>query len=289
MTPGGVDGFYESPGGALRQLARREPTLGPVIDTHCHLTFPDYQGDEAPVLDRAAAQGVTGAITISTTTRDCLEALAIAQRNDRVWCSSGVHPLYADQEPHDWDTILRVARDPNCVAWGELGLDNHYDKPPKDVQLRVLEHQLALIEGARPEIDLPIEVHCRKAFSELIPIFRATSLDPARFVFHCFTGGPEDMRLVLDFGAWVSFTGVLTYKNAREVRDAALLIPLDRVMFETDAPFLTPEPHRGVRPNEPRYAIDTARRFAQLRELDWDECHAIINDNTRRFFGIDAQ
>jgi len=97
------------------------------------------------------------------------------------------------------------------------------------------------------------------------------------------------MRQILDFGAWVSFTGVLTYKNAPEVREAAKLVPLDRVMFETDAPFLTPEPHRGVRPNEPRYSIDTARRFADLRNLDWDECHARINDNTRRFFGIKAR
>lgn len=260
-----------------------------MIDTHCHLTFPDYHGDEKPVLDRAAEHGVSGAVTISTTTADCLDALRISRRNERVWCSSGVHPLYSDQQPHDWDRLLEVARDPKCVAWGELGLDNHYDKPPKDTQLRVLEHQLSLIEDARPEIDLPIEVHCRKAFDELIPILRGSGLEPSRFVFHCFTGTPDDMRLVLDFGAWVSFTGVLTYKNAPEVRDAAELVPLDRVMFETDAPFLTPEPFRGVRPNEPRYSIEVARRFAQLRRLDWDECHATINDNTRRFFGIDAR
>jgi len=134
-----------------------------MIDTHCHLTFPDYGGDVHSVLDRAQQQGVTGAITISTTTRDCLDALAIAQSFDNVWCSSGVHPLYSDKSPHDWDTLLAVARDLRCVAWGELGLDNHYDNPPKEDQLRALEHQLALIESARPEIDLPIEVHCRKA------------------------------------------------------------------------------------------------------------------------------
>lgn len=257
-----------------------------MIDTHCHLTFRDYNGDERPFLDRAAEHGVTGAITISTTTSDCQDALSIATRNENVWCSSGVHPLHADEGPHQWDNIIEVARDSKCVAWGEIGLDNHYDKPPKDIQLSVLHHQLALIQDAKPEIDLPIVIHCRKAFDELIPILKATTLDPARFVFHCFTGGPEEMRQVLDFGAWASFTGVLTYKNAPEVREAAKLIPLDRVMFETDAPFLTPEPFRGVRPNEPRYAIETARRFAKLRGLDWDKCHTIINENTQRFFGI---
>ncbi len=257
-----------------------------MIDTHCHLTFPDYEGAIDRTLAHAGEHGVTGAITISTTTRDCLEALAIAERYDNVWCSSGVHPLYSDKEPHDWETILRVASSPRCVAWGELGLDNHYDRPPKDVQMRVLEHQLSMIEDALPEIDLPIEVHCRKAFDELIPVFRRTALDPARFVFHCFTGTPDNMRLLLDFGAWVSFTGVLTYKNAPEVREAAGLVPLDRVMFETDAPFLSPEPYRSVRPNEPRYSIETAKFFAKLRGLDWDECLAQINANTERFFGI---
>jgi len=259
-----------------------------MIDTHCHLTFPDYEGKIDRTLAHAADNGVSGAITISTTTRDCLDALAIAERYDNVWCSSGVHPLYADSAPHVWENIMRVASHPKCVAWGELGLDNHYDRPPKDVQLRVLEHQIAMIERARPEIDLPIEVHCREAFSELIPIFARSDLDPARFVFHCFTGGPDDMRLLLDFGAWVSFTGVLTYKNAGDVRRAAELVPLDRVMFETDAPFLTPEPYRKIKPNEPRYAIETARRFAELRGLEWDGLQTRINENTERFFGIEV-
>lgn len=258
-----------------------------MIDTHCHLTFPDYEGRIPEVLAAAHAAGVTGCITISTTTEDCLTALAIAEQHDRVWCTAGVHPLYSDKGPHDWRNLAVVARHPKCVAWGELGLDNHYNKPPRRIQDEVLSEQLDFIRAQRPDIDLPIVLHCREAFADLIPILRNSSLPPDRMVFHCFTGNPDDMRLLLDFGAWVSFTGVLTYKNAPEVREAARLAPTDRVMVETDAPFLSPEPHRTTRPNEPRLVIHTARKLAELHNLSDEEIHRILNDNTRRFFGIE--
>lgn len=255
-----------------------------MIDTHCHLTFPDYAGRVPEVLGAAREAGVRGCITISTTTRDCLDALAIAEAHDNVWCTAGVHPLYADKGPHEWENLRRVARHPRCVAWGELGLDNHYDKPARAIQDRVLEEQLAFIESCRPEIDLPVEVHCREAFSDLIPVLRRTTLDPSRFVFHCFTGTPEDARLVLDFGAWISFTGVVTYRNAPLVREAAKLVPLDRVMVETDAPFLSPEPHRGVRPNEPKYARVIAEFMAGLYGMGFAEFDGLLEENQGRFF-----
>lgn len=255
-----------------------------MIDTHCHLTFPDYEGRVERVLASAREHGVSGCITISTTTRDCLDALGVAERFDNVWCTAGVHPLYSDRFPHEWENLRRVARHARCVAWGELGLDNHYDRPAKKTQLDVLHEQLAFIESCRPEIDLPVQVHCREAFAELVPILKATALDPARFVFHCFTGAAEDMRLVLDFGAWVSITGVVTYRNAPALREAVKLLPLDRVMVETDAPFLTPDPFRGVRPNEPKYARVTAEYLARLYGVGWEEFHARINDNVARFF-----
>lgn len=255
-----------------------------MIDTHCHLTFPDYEGRVERVLAGARERGVSGCITISTTTRDCLDALGVAERFDNVWCTAGVHPLYSDRFPHEWENLRTVARHPRCVAWGELGLDNHHDRPAKTTQLDVLHEQLAFIESCRPEIDLPVQVHCREAFAELVPILKATALDPTRFVFHCFTGAPDDMRLVLDFGAWVSITGVVTYKNAPALREAVKLLPIDRVMVETDAPFLTPDPFRGVRPNEPRYARVTAEHLARLYGLGWEEFHARINDNAARFF-----
>jgi TatD DNase family protein len=258
-----------------------------MIDTHCHLTFRDFEGRVPAVIDRAREAGVTGMISISTTTQDCLDALAIASEFPNVWCSAGVHPLHADEAPHVWENVAHVASSPRCVAWGELGLDNHYDNPPRAVQHAVLAEQLAFIESQRDSgIDKPIVLHCRKAFDDLIPVLKASTVDPSRCVFHCFTGTPDDVRKVLDFGAWVSFTGVLTYKSAPEVREAAKLVPEDRLMVETDAPFLSPDPKRGVRPCEPWMVSFTAKRLAEVREQPFDAFHKVLNDNTERFFGV---
>jgi len=260
-----------------------------VIDTHCHLTFPDFAERAGEVLARAASHGVTGAITISTNTEDCLNALAIARRFPNVWCSAGVHPLYTDGGPHAWGNLGMVARDSRCVAWGELGLDNHYAEPAREVQRSVLDEELAFIASCHArDVVKPVILHCREAFEDLIPILRATNLDPGRFVFHCFTGTPADMRRVLDFGALVSFTGVITYRNAAEVREAAKLVPDGRLMVETDAPYLPPEPHRSTRPCEPWMSSVTARSLAELRGQRWEDFHAMINRTTTEFFGIPA-
>lgn len=254
-----------------------------MIDTHCHLTFPQFDGRVASVLNDAAARGVAGAITVSTTTFNASDCLRLALEHDHVWCSAGVHPLHA-HEPLDWGEMLEVAGAERCVAFGELGLDKHYDHPPLATQRRVLMEQLATIRSS--ELTLPIIVHCREAFDELLPTFRESGLAGERFVFHCFTGGPDEARAVLDLGAMISFTGIATFRNAREIQAAARLTPADRLMIETDAPFLTPEPHRKVYPNEPQYAMDTARFIAQLRGEAWPAFHRAINANTARFFGI---
>ncbi|MBZ0172837.1 MAG: TatD family hydrolase, partial [Phycisphaerales bacterium] len=245
-----------------------------MIDTHCHLTFPDFAGRVDEILATAEAAGVLGAITISTTSVDCADALAIAESHGNVWCTSGVHPLHTDEGPHDLDAIEFVARRDRCVAWGELGLDNHYDNPPRDIQRRVLADQLARIETCLDSgLDKPVVVHCRKAVEDLLPILRASRIPPERFVFHCFTETPNHARMVLEFGAMISFTGVATYKNAPEVVESACLVPLDRIMVETDSPFLSPVPVRGKRPCEPAYAIHTARFLAGQRGEDWDTFH----------------
>jgi TatD DNase family protein len=241
----------------------------------------------AAVLQKASAEGVTGAITISTTTRDCLKALAIAEQFPSVWCTAGVHPLYSHEGPHEWANLRRVIESPRCVAWGELGLDYHYDGPHRAVQHGVLEEQLAFIDGVHATGPVkPVVVHCREAFTELLPILTRSGLTPGSVVFHCFTGTAAEARAVLDYGAWISFTGVATYRNAPEVREAAKLMPADRIMVETDAPFLSPEPHRGTRPCQPWMSSVTARFIAELRGVPWPEFHQQINDNTRRFFGV---
>ena len=259
-----------------------------MIDTHCHLTFPQYENRLASVLEDAAAEGVTGAITISTTHADAARALAIAERYPAVWCSAGVHPLYSHEGPHDWGELERIIRHPRCVAWGELGLDNHYSDPPKETQLAVLEEHLDVIELARPEVDKPVVVHCREAYAELIPILERSSIPPERFVFHCFTSDTADVTRCLDFGAMVSFTGMVTFKSADATREAAQRVPSDRIMVETDAPFMTPAPYRKIKTCEPKHAATTARFLAELRGEDWDTFHANINANVQRFFGMTA-
>lgn len=259
-----------------------------MIDTHCHLTFPDFAGRVDETLEHASSLGVTGCITISTTVPDAEAAQLVAEHHERVWHTAGVHPLYADQGPHDWHRLRTVAAGEKCVAWGELGLDKHYDRPPLELQRRVLDEQLGAIRAAHEKWgrSLPVVLHCRKAFDELIPRLRESRLDLSRFVFHCFTGGPEDARACLDFGAMISFTGVVTYRNAPEVREAAAIVPPDRIMVETDAPFLSPVPHRGERPCMPGYARHTAEALAELRGETWERFHETINANTSRFFGI---
>ena len=259
-----------------------------MIDTHCHLTFDDYAGKVDAVLSRARDAGVHGAITISTTTENCLECLALAESHENVWCTAGIHPLYSDLQPRNWANLRAVASNPKCVAWGELGLDHHYDRPPRKVQDEVLSEQLAFIDScSRDGIDKPIVVHCRKAVDDLLDVFRGfPGFEPSRFVFHCFTESPDDALKVLDFGAWISFTGVVTFKNAPEVAESAKLVPLDRIMVETDSPFLSPEPVRKLRPNEPRHVVHVARFLAQLRGVDVSEMERILDENAERFFKI---
>lgn len=257
-----------------------------MIDTHCHLTFDQLADRVDDVLAAARASGVRGVITVSTTSEHCGAGLDLAHRHADVWCTAGVHPLYA-AKPRDWDEIRRVAEDPRCVAWGELGLDNHYDDPPRRLQDEVLAEQIALIETAADDgLEMPVVVHCREAFDELLSIFRVSRLDPARFVFHCFTGSLAEARAVLDFGAWISFTGIVTFGSAGEVAEAARLVPADRIMVETDAPFLTPAPHRKVWPNEPKYVVHTARFVADLRGVDPVEFERQLDANAERFFGV---
>lgn len=308
---------------------REEPGAA-VVDTHCHLTFPDFAGRVDAVLEEAASAGVSDVITISTTTWDCVEALGVAREQRekrageggrekaRVWCTAGVHPLYSDaaderavsrgrggegggegvgeaRAGHTWENLRRVAREELCVAWGEIGLDRHYSQPGWEVQERVLEEQLDWIEswnhdgegGIGKAGGMPMVIHCREAFRELLPRLRARKgLRGDRFVFHCFTGGAAEMRAVLDFGAYVSFTGVLTYGNAGDVREAARMAPRERMMVETDAPFLSPGRHRGKRPCVPAWVVETAKVLAEVRGERYEELHGVLNENTKRFFGV---
>ena len=264
-----------------------------MIDTHCHLTFPDFSERVDTILENARGVGVRGIIAVATTPDNARCGLDLAQKYENVWCTAGIHPLYAD-ESNDPSSLPEIMSHPKCVAWGELGLDHHYDKPPRSDQLVVLEKQLAMIDSCDGDHDeghnecwkKPVVVHSRKSFDDLLAIFRTTQIEPSRFVFHCFTGNSDEAKKVLDFGAWISFTGVVTFSNAPEVAAAAKIVPADRIMVETDAPFLTPEPHRKTRPNEPKFVVHTARRLAELRGVSPEDFERQLDANAERFFGI---
>lgn len=257
-----------------------------MIDTHCHLTFPQLGQDLPGVLRRARETGVTGMITIATTSQGSVESLKIARAHENVWCSAGVHPLYAD-EPIDWGQIRTTGEDDLCVAWGELGLDGFHPEPALELQREVLETQLRHLERwAHEGLEKPIVIHCREAYDLLLPVLEASSLPRDRYVFHCFTGTPEEAERVLEFGAMISFTGIVTYRNAAEVAEAAKRVPEDRIMVETDAPYLSPEPLRGTYPNEPANVVHTARFLAALHTRPEAAFERILDENACRFFGI---
>ena len=257
-----------------------------MIDTHCHL-LNDALADRVPsVISQARAAGVGALITVGTTTADSLASAELAGRHPEVWSTAGVHPLHA-LDPRDWDEMRRAGAHPRCVAWGELGLDRHYPSPTQDEQRPVLEEQLALVATWNHELGAkPVVVHCRRAVADLLPILASSGLPRDRFVFHCFTEGPDEARAVLDFGAWISFTGVVTFRSAPEVQRAAMLVPMDRLMCETDAPYLAPEPVRGTRPCTPAMVMHVARHLAVLRNMPWEDFERTVDANACRFFGL---
>ncbi len=255
-----------------------------MIDTHCHLTNPQLVHRVGDVIEDAKRVGVHTLITVATDGEDALVARQVANLHENVYFSSGIHPLHADGD-WKWEYVTEASKDEKCVAWGELGLDRHYAEPAFELQEQLLEEHLALIEAKKKD-SRPVIVHCRKAVADLIPRFEASSIDGNRFVFHCFTETEADIRLILDLGAMVSFTGVVTYKNASEVAAAARLVPLDRIMVETDSPYLSPEPVRKLRPNEPKNVVYTAAFLASLFDLSAKVFEQKTDQNAQRFFNF---
>ena len=256
-----------------------------MIDTHCHLTFPQLRDRLDDVLAGAAADGVDRMICVGTTPDDADAACRLAETHDNIYFTAGGHPHYLDGvADHELPRIAELAAHPRCVAFGEMGLDYHYDDPPGPQQDR-FKAQLEVVRYA-DDVKKPIVIHCRKAVDDTLAIIHGSGVDPRRFVFHCFTEPPDEAHKILETGAMISFTGIVTYKNAPEVRESALLVPDDRIMVETDAPFLTPAPHRKIKPNEPRYVAATARYLADLRGTPSDDFTRQCDTNAERFFHI---
>lgn len=254
-----------------------------MIDSHCHLSVDAFDADRGDVITRARAAGVTGFITIGA--GDGLEgntkAVALAQQHTDMFAAVGLHPHDADQ--FNDTTIARLqalAQQPRVVAIGEIGLDYHYDLATKANQRAALEAQLALAGTC----NLPYIIHNRDAATDLLPILRQWS-PPHPGVIHCFTGDAATARQFLDLGLYLSIPGVVTFKNAEAVREAIITIPLDRLLIETDAPYLAPMPHRGKR-NEPAYMVATAERIATILGKSAADIGEVTAHNTRVFFRL---
>ncbi|MEM6334271.1 MAG: TatD family hydrolase [Planctomycetota bacterium] len=257
-----------------------------MIDTHCHLTYPQLGERVDAVIDDAVAAGVDRMISVGTGAADAAAAAALAERRVEVFATAGLHPLHV--EPGlDIDAEIsgiRLLLDrPRVVALGEMGLDFHYGDPPINLQRAALAAQLALANEPAAR-DLPIVIHSRKSSDAVLEMLAEHGVDASRCVFHCFTGTAAEAERVVAAGACVGFTGIVTFGNAPEVAEASDAVPMDRLLIETDSPYLSPQPVRKVRPNEPKHVAHVAEFLAQRRGIAIEAFTAATDANAQRLF-----
>jgi len=252
-----------------------------LVDSHCHLDFPDFGPEQAEIVARARAAGVETIVTISTRIRRYAQITTIAEAYPDVWCSVGTHPHNAGEEDGiGTEEIVRLSAHPKCVAIGEAGLDYFYDKAPRDAQARGFRAHIA----AARETGLPLVIHARDADADVEAILRdETGKGAFPFILHCFSSGEGLAKAGIELGGYVSFSGILTFPKSTELRDIAASLPHDRLLVETDAPYLAPPPHRGKR-NEPAFVVNTARVLAQTLGLSETEIADVTTANFFRLF-----
>lgn len=260
------------------------PPGSTLIDSHCHLDEERFAPDRDAVIARALAAGVTRMVTIGAGggMQANHDAVALAQQHVGIFATVGVHPHEASTlKPAVLDEIAHLAQSPKVVAIGETGLDYYYDNSPRAAQ----QEAFRLFVGLARQLHLPLVVHLRDAYDDAITILRDERATDVGGVIHCFSGDRQVARAFLDLGFSLSFSGIVTFKNAEELRAAARMTPEERLLVETDAPFLAPVPHRGKR-NEPAYVVLTAAAIAAHRQQPLDELAALTRINTERLFGL---
>lgn len=252
-----------------------------LVDSHCHLDYPGLIERLPEVIERAEAAGVRLMLTVGTRVRQFERVLAISEAYPQVYCSVGTHPHHAAEEPDvTADRLVRLAAHPRVIAIGEAGLDYHYDFSPGEAQAASFRVH---IEAARAA-GLPLIVHSREAEDDTADIIEeAMGQGPFKLVLHCFSSKWSLAERGLAVGAYVSFSGILTFKAADDIRETASRVPLDRLLVETDAPYLAPTPHRG-KTNEPAYMALTLERLAEIRRTSKTEMAAVTSDNFFRLF-----
>ncbi|WP_439925373.1 TatD family hydrolase [Nitrobacter sp. JJSN] len=252
-----------------------------LVDSHCHLDFPDFADDLDGIVSRAAAAGIGRMVTISTRVREQEKLLAIAERFPNVYCSVGTHPHHADEEDGiPTDELIALTQPPKVVALGEAGLDYFYDNGSRDAQARGFRTHIAAARAT----GLPLVIHTREADEDCGHILEEEMAKGAfRAVLHCYTGGRELAMKAVALGLYIGFTGILTFKKSDSLRALAAELPKDRILVETDAPYLAPGKFRGKR-NEPSYVVETAKVLADVRGVSLEEISRQTTENFFRLF-----
>ena len=252
-----------------------------IVDSHCHLDFPPFDGECEAIIARAKTAGVKSLLTISTEVRHFDRIKAIAESDPDIWCSVGTHPLHANEEPDvPLERYLELAQHPKCIAIGEAGLDFFYDRVAPDRADHVFRKQIA----AARMTQLPLVIHSRSADEAMIATLEDEMGKGAfKAVLHCFSSGRRLAEVGVELGLAVSFSGILTYKKSDELRDIAASIPLHHLLVETDAPYLAPQSHRGKR-NEPSYVTETHAILAGVKGVSVDDLARVTTDNFFRLF-----
>ncbi len=254
-----------------------------LIDTHCHLTFDDLARDIDGVLARSRAASVIQWITVGTDPQDSAKAIELAERFENVYAAVAIHPHDAKNVTGDTiQDLRRLAQHEKVVAIGETGFDLHYDRSLYQQQRRAFAQHLKIAA----DLNLPVIIHCRKAFDATMDALDQFGSGVRKVVFHCFGGSPEQARIVLNHGFYISFTGVVTFKNAQKTRQAAEVVPVDRLMLETDCPYMSPEPMRKQKTNEPALMVHTAKFLAELKQVSLHEFAERTTATARDFFDL---
>jgi TatD DNase family protein len=253
------------------------------IDSHAHIDGHEFDADREEVIQRARAAGVSLILNVGTGDphSDAFErAVELGRQHESIYTAIGTHPHDARRyDDAAEEKIKNLISNERVIAWGEIGLDFHYDNSPRDVQIDVFKRQLR----AARECDLPVVIHTREAEAETIDILKSEY--DGSGVFHCFSGSMDLALRSIEIGFMISFSGIVTFKKADELRAVARLVPLDRLLIETDCPYLTPIPYRGKR-NEPAYVVEVARCLATLHGIDIEDMARITSENFNRFFGL---
>lgn len=253
-----------------------------LVDSHAHLDMPQFNGDRQEVIERAANGGVERIITMGTDLDSSLTALDLAQKYEIVYAAVGYHPHNAKEcDRKDLDRLARVASEPKIVAWGEIGLDFFRKLSPPDEQLSVFSHQLDIAD----DLELPVIIHDREAHEDVYALLKKLGKKKKRGVIHCFSGDSVLAEKFMELGFYISIPGTVTYKKASQIKEVARDMPLERMLVETDAPFLAPVPKRGKR-NEPAFVTYTAMEIARIRKLEFEEVAGATAQNTKDLFAI---